>query len=244
MTRPQISEELHQINNFSSLVQDNLLNETPVSAIEVFCEQMQDMDFGKLDMRASVLKNCAFRHCCFIKTSFVDVVFQSCDFSNCQFTDAYFERCQFLSCKCIGVDMSHTIIKQTAVEQSNFQYASFDKAKMSDVLFDHTDLTEVSISEAKLKMFAARGSKFVKNNFSKTILASIDFTDNEFSIPTVSTPPVELKGAIVNMFQAADLIGSDIIEFRYKPLCKIFLAFAFHHEISGKKTTHERNDNK
>jgi len=207
MIRPQIPKELHQVKHFSSYVQEYLSDESTVSAIELDSEQMQDMDFGKLEMRESVLKDCMFHRCAFKNASFVDVVFYSCDFSNSKFTDTYFERCQFFCCKCIGVDMSHTIIKQTAVEQSNFQYASFDKTKMSDVLFDHSDLTEVSITEAKLKKFTARGSKLIKNNFLKTALTAIDFTETDFSMPTVSMPPVELKGAVINMSQAADLIS-------------------------------------
>lgn len=39
------------------------------------------------------------------------------------------------------------------------------------------------------------------------MLATVDFTNNEFVAPIVSTPPIELKGAIINMFQAANLIG-------------------------------------
>jgi hypothetical protein len=61
--------------------------------------------------------------------------------------------------------------------------------------------------ESKLKRFVAEDSIFVKNNFFKTMLAGVDFTNNEFVAPMVSTPPIELKGAIINMFQAANLIG-------------------------------------
>jgi hypothetical protein len=39
------------------------------------------------------------------------------------------------------------------------------------------------------------------------MLATVDFTENEFKMPLVSTPPIELKGMVINMFQAADLIG-------------------------------------
>lgn len=103
--------------------------------------------------------------------------------------------------------MRDTVVKQTTFEQSNFQYSYFDKTKMTNVLFDYIDFTESTMSEAKLKFFEASNSRFVNNNFFKTILATIDFTNNEFTMPIVSSPPVELNGAIINMFQAADLIG-------------------------------------
>lgn len=207
MTKPQIPKKTFQINDFSVYVKDYLLDESPVSSIEIHSEQMKDMDFFKLEIRASVFQNCTFHYCRFEDASFIDVVFESCDFSNSKFAGAYFERCQFVRCKCVGVDMQNTRIKQTAFEQSNFQYSIFDKAKMTEVLFDCTDCTESSIAEATLKKFEAKGSRFIKNNFINTMLGTIDFSDNEFTMPTVSSPPVELKGVTVNMFQAADLIG-------------------------------------
>ena len=207
MTKPQIAKETFLINDFSSYVKDYLLDESPVSSIEMHSEQIKNAGFEKLEISASVFRNCTFNYCCFEDASFVDVIFESCDFSNSKFTGAYFERCQFVRCKGVGADMRNTRIKQTSFEQSNFQYSFFDKSKMTEVLFDHTDCTETSISEAKLKKFEARGSKFIKNNFFNTMLETIDFTENEFTMPTVSNPPVELKGVVVNMLQAADLIG-------------------------------------
>ena len=39
------------------------------------------------------------------------------------------------------------------------------------------------------------------------MLSSVDFSENEFVAPIVSMPPEELKGAVLNPSQAADLIG-------------------------------------
>jgi uncharacterized protein YjbI with pentapeptide repeats len=207
MTGPQIPQNLNPINRFDSFVQEYLLDEHPVAAGEIQSEQIKDMDFSKVEIKSSVFKDCIFHNCYFENGSFVDVIFQSCDFSNSNFSGAYFERCQFISCKCVGVNMCNTVIKQTTIEQSKFQYSLFDKTRITAVLFDHTDLTEVSMAESKLKKFEAVGSIFRKNNFFKTMLEAIDFTENEFSMPTVSSPPIELKGVVVNLFQAADLIG-------------------------------------
>ena len=78
---------------------------------------------------------------------------------------------------------------------------------MTDVLFNQVDFSEASLTEAKKSRFEATKSKFIKNNFFKTMLMAIDFNDNEFAAPTVSTPPIELKGAVVSRSQAADLIS-------------------------------------
>lgn len=207
INKPQISNKLTRVDDFLSSAQDCLLEEIPLCGIKSCEQRIEGMAFFKIEVQNSVFENCTFQNCNFENASFIDVIFQSCDFSNSKFTGAYFERCEFTSCKCVGVNMSDTIIKQTIFEHSNFQYSYFDKTKISDVLFDHIDFTEASMTEAKLKRFETRESRFFKNNFFKTLLNAIDFSDNEFASPIVSTPPVELKGAIINMFQAADLIG-------------------------------------
>lgn len=207
ITCPQIPKELYQIDDFPSYAQDFLAEEIPITGIKNVEEQIEEADFFKIEIRRSIFENCTFTNCSFEKASFVNVVFKSCDLSNSIFSGGYFERCRFISCKCLGVDMRDTVIKQTAFEQSNFQFSLFDATKMTDVLFDYIDFTESSMAESKLKRFAARDSKFIKNNFFKTMLATVDFTSNDLVAPLVSNPPVELKGAVINALQAADLIG-------------------------------------
>jgi uncharacterized protein YjbI with pentapeptide repeats len=155
----------------------------------------------------SSFEKCGFSGCHFEKASFVDVIFRFCDLSNSSFRDAYFERCRFISCKCIGVDMSESRIKNVVFRETNLRYASFDKTGVTDVFFDRIDFSDASVIEASIKNFTAVESKFIRNIFFKTPLASMDFTRNELVSPIVSMPPSELKGAILNPFQAADLIG-------------------------------------
>jgi len=204
---PQISNKLVNIHGFSSYAQDFLSEDAPICDIESYEELIESGNFYSIEVKKSFFKNCLFRNCSFENASFIDVLFECCDLSNCKFTGTYFERCRFVSCKCMGIDMSSSIVKQVSFELSNFQYSNFNKAKMTDVLFDSIDFAEATMSEAKLSKFKAVKSKFLKNNFFKTMLTAVDFTDNEFVAPTVSNPPIELKGAIINTFQASDLIA-------------------------------------
>ncbi|WP_291569155.1 MULTISPECIES: pentapeptide repeat-containing protein [unclassified Clostridium] len=204
---PQIPADLIKVDDFSSYAQRYLYEEKPIIQIKIYEEHIEHIDFSKSEINKSIFENCTFLDCSFEGASFVDVVFKSCNLSNSNFTDAYFERCQFVACKCVGVNMSDTIFKHTFIQGLNFQYSYFDKTKMTDIAFEDTDFTEVSITEAKLKRFEAKNSSFIKNNFFKTMLAGIDFTKNELIAPTVSAPPSELKGAKISMVQASDLIG-------------------------------------
>ena len=204
---PRITDELATVDDFYSFARSIIADESSISGIKCGEERISDGDFYQLDIRMSVFDNCTFHWCNFEKSCFIDTIFQSCDLSNSTFSGAYFERCRFVSCKCIGIDMNETVVKQTSFEQSNLQYSVFNRTKMTDVLFDHTDFGEASMAESKLKKFVANDSRFVRNNFFKTLLAGVDFTGNEFVAPIVSTPPVELKGVIVDVYQAAGLIS-------------------------------------
>lgn len=203
---PQLPKEFILIDDFSTYALEFLQSELPISTIKSSETVVQGEDFYNIEIKESVFDNSTFHSCKFHKASFTDVIFQSCDFSNTEFTDAYFERCIFASCKCMGLEMSETLIKKTIFRDTNLQYSCFDRSKLTDVLFEEVDFTESSMAEAKLKNFQARKSKFLNNNFFKTLLATIDFTENDFVAPIVSSPPIELKGVKVNLLQAADLI--------------------------------------
>lgn len=205
--KPQTLNKLTHIHDFSSYAQNCLLEEEPICEIKSIEERVENENFYSIETEKSIFKNCVFNNCSFENSSFIDVIFECCDLSNCKFTGSYFERCRFSSCKCIGIDMSGSIVKQVSFELSNFQYSNFNKIKMTDVIFESVDFSESSMSEAKLNRFEAVKSKFIKNNMFRTMLAGVDFTDNEFVAPTMSAPPVELKGAVINTSQAIDLIG-------------------------------------
>jgi uncharacterized protein YjbI with pentapeptide repeats len=204
-TGPQLAGNLSDISDLLSYVRRFLEEESPVAAIKSEAEHFEGADFYKADVRASVFRSCTFSKCGFENASFTDVLFENCDFSNSRFIGACFERCRFTGCKCVGVNMRDTAFRHTSFEQSNLRYSLFDKTAMTDVSFDCIDFTEASVTEAKLKRFSSNGSRFVRNNFCRTMLAAVDFTEDEFAAPIVSSPPSELKGAVVSLTQAADL---------------------------------------
>jgi Uncharacterized low-complexity proteins len=202
---PQIPKELSLIDFASLTLEDP--EEITVSTAKISSEKIESGDLNKIEVRTSLFEGCIFRSCSFEGAGFVDIVFESCDFSNSRFTGAYLERCRFINCKCVGINMRDTVIKHTSFENTNLRYSCLDKAKISEVFFGHTDFTEASMSEAVLKKFEAKESRFIKNNFFKTMLAGIDFSENEFASPTVSSSSDELKGAVINPIQAVDLIS-------------------------------------
>lgn len=63
------------------------------------------------------------------------------------------------------------------------------------------------MAEAKLQKFTAEDSRFIRNDFNKTMLKGIDFSGNVLIAPIVSSPPIELQGMIIDVIQAPDLVS-------------------------------------
>ncbi len=206
-TLPRLPETLTSVEDFADYVRPLIADDQSISQISAEKQQSQCVDFFKMDICKSLFVGCSFHKCCFEKASFVDVEFRGCDFSNCNFQRAYLERCSFVDCKCIGTDFVGAMIKHTLVSQCNLQYANLNTAKLTAVRFQSVDFSDASMAEAKLSKFSADDSKFIRNDLSKTMLAGIDFSGNILIAPTLSSPPVELKGILIDMLQAPDLVG-------------------------------------
>ena len=204
--RPKLPDNLTAVDDFDDYAREFVLEELPIEKIRCCDEKIERADFYKLEVKKSVFSNDCFLHCDFENTSFIDVVFESCDLSNSSFFGAYFERCHFVSCKCVGVNFREAVFRNTTFADSNLQYSNFNKSRMADMLLDKADLTDASVSEVKLNRFHAVNTRFIKTNFFKTTLKSVDFTQNELVAPVVSAPPEELRGAVIDMLQASELI--------------------------------------
>lgn len=207
MNKPQLLKSLESISSFIDLANESSKEDSSLSGISCSNMIINHSNFQNIEIRKSYFENMTFDHCNFEKASFVDVIFQVCDLSNSIFKGAYFERCQFIHCKGVGIDMSKTLLKHVGFEQSNLQYAYFEYAKLNDVEFNQVNLTEVSFSEVQFKNFVSHKSKFINNNFFKTMLDKIDFSDNDFINPIVSNNYSELKGIVLNSIQAVDLVS-------------------------------------
>lgn len=209
---PKIYEEIESFEKSFNLY---LEEEYPIYDSLVSNEEYGREVFNKIECNRCKFENIIFQECFFKNTTFQDIIFESCDFSNGNFEGAYFKRCLFVSCKGIGTYLQKTIFKQVLFKNSNFRYAYFDEANFKEVWFEDVDLSEASLSKCKLEKVNFTQTKLIKNNFFKTPLKGIDFSNNEFVAPTVSEPPVELRGVIVDRFQAAELaklMGICIVE--------------------------------
>ena len=203
---PRMPSSLVRCSQLSDLSERALAEESTLSQLLIDHAQENRFDFSALEIRASRFENCTFSACRFSHSTFIDVCFENCDFSNSTFTDAYFERCQFLRCKYIGAQMQDTRWKSVLIQGTNFELTYLDGAKMTDIIMDDSNFSNVSWSEANLKKVQNLKCRFVRNNFFQTALAGMDFSCSELAAPIVSASGAELKDCEINALQAADLI--------------------------------------
>lgn len=198
----------------SNLVDDEEFNEcarraraseSAITRHEFHGVQVAHRKFSRIEIARSRIVGCSFVGCDFEKASFQEMEFVGCDLSNSDFSDCYMKHCRFVDCKAIGVKFTHAVWRDVIVRDSRFSGAYFDRIKMVSASFSGTDCTEASISEAELEGLDLDGSKFISNDFFKTKLKDVDFSTCDFETPLVSSPPEELRGAQVNLFQAGEL---------------------------------------
>lgn len=207
MNEPKLISPLSCLDDFARHALRSIEEDQRILGIECHEQSLRNVTFRHLEVRQSRFSSMQFDHCDFEKASFVDCVFDRCDLSNSKFKSAYFERCTWIECKAIGCDFFNANLKHIAVRQSNLKYAFFEQSHLEHHLFEHCDLTEASFAGVQFKQVEMHDSRFIRNNFFKTSLKDIDFSNCEFIAPTVSDHQSELKGIIVNPMQALDLVS-------------------------------------
>ena len=107
--------------------------------------------------------------------------------------------------KALAASLPDCRLAHVRLEECNFTEANFTGASLENVRLEECDFSAASLSEWRHKGLSLAHSKFFRTSFFKTPLAGLDFTDSELEGVVVSDTATELKGAAVNVRQAAEL---------------------------------------
>lgn len=155
--------------------------------------------------RQTIFKNCRFMGCTFDESEFTDVKFINCDFYNSSFNDTYFKDCSFQDSKAVEADFYGSRMSHVSFTDCCIVDAGFDAVRMSYIRARDTDFTKTSFSKCKITNADWKNVCFQQANFFKTILKGIDFSQCDISGIILSDKMEELKGMLVNSFQAIEL---------------------------------------
>lgn len=155
-----------------------------------------------------------FEHCVFNKIciqngksekiTFTDVIFNQCNFSNTEFTECTFIRCQFNNCKIFGCNFADSRLYNVSFFETNAGYVSFSMASMENVLFKDTMLNKSYFQENKIKNLYFENADLTQSRFFKTSLKDVDLSGCK--IEEIAITADDIKGAVIDQFQAVDLL--------------------------------------
>ena len=134
-----------------------------------------------------------------------DVLFQDCDLSQCRFTKASLTRCAFDGCKALGADLSGASLRDVSFSNCRLDLANCNAAALRDVAFRDCSMEDAALSGCRVRGLTLDRCALTRVNFFQTPLAGVDLTSCTLIEPVFSASAAELKGAVVDLFQAAQL---------------------------------------
>ena len=203
--KPVLPRQLMEVSDISAL-RDCCEENGGVQAQKLQKLNVCDEDFGKVDFSEVLFSECRFKDCCFRKVSFVKAVIENCQFINCNFEDSFWKGCWIQESKVSGCTMVGSIFKETVWKEGMVQYANCNECRFENVFWDESRIVSSELSECRMKGLKMNRAVLTESNFFKTMLNGTDFTSSDISGITLSGDFRELRGAVINGFQAADLV--------------------------------------
>lgn len=208
LQKPSIIRELTQISDTEEIIEILQIarrEEKEIERLQIKGCFLMEVDASGNRFQNVIFENVRFSECNFYKSTFIDVIFANCDLSNCDFKEGYFNRCEFINDKALGARFGRSIFKDVLIKESNFEFTDLSETNFSVVELVASNFKNASLSGCKLKNLLCNQVDFVQTNFFKTPLKGIDFTNSIITGIIVSDTGTELRGAKVDLYQAAEL---------------------------------------
>lgn len=203
--KPVFDFEMEETEDLLRLLNDCMSNDIDIHHKHIKNVCLENRTFSSIELIGIIFENCTITNSSFAKSSFDNVLFRNCNFSNSNFSDSWFNCCEFEFNKNIGADFGSCRLFNVKIENSSFKYTKFTLSKFDTCSILKSDMSETFFAECSLKTMQLDGSKFIRTDFFKTSLSKLDFSTCDLQAIVVSDDNRELKGAIVNTYQAVEL---------------------------------------
>lgn len=140
----------------------------------------------------------------FKKLSLQDVRISKSDFANTEWEEASLYRVEFINCRLLGFKLIKSKLKNVVFKGCKCHFSQFNLSKFDNVIFDNCTLENSTFVEASLT-----NVKFINCQMNNVILADAKFKDADFRGSIIEGLQInisQLKGAILDMFQAAYIL--------------------------------------
>lgn len=197
---PQLPEELEISEVFSDENYDREFYQCKIAN-----QRELEGDFNQFTFSKVQFNDCKFENVSFARCSFEDVIIQDCTFNHCDFSNSNFSTVQFINTTCRSDDFSQSHFHCVGFNGCDMVYSNFTKCRVNGFKdmksnFSRTFFAECSLSEIEFSQTSLQSSEFFM-----TSLMDLDFSTCNIDGIIVSDSREELRGIIVNEFQAIDL---------------------------------------
>lgn len=162
-------------------------------------------ELARLSFSRCILEGCRFQNADLTRVSFTDCLLKSCDFSGAKLWEGYFSRCRLQSCRALGANFAESRLFNVMFSGCQLRYACFERTRWDRVQAEDTCLVECMVTQAALKQLSFAGADLSGACFSGTPLKGLDLRGCTVTNLSCSEDNRELRGAVVDLLQAAEL---------------------------------------
>lgn len=167
-------------------------------------EECNDINLYEIEFEHCKFNNICMQKGRLEKLTFKDVIFEQCNFSNTEFAETSFIRCEFNNCKISGCNFAENRLYNVTFIETNASYMNLSMASTENILFKDTVLKNSYFQETKMKNIYLDNADLTQAKFFKTSLKGIDLSTSKIEGMAISIE--DIKGAIIDQFQAVDLL--------------------------------------
>ncbi len=202
---PALPDRLEPAERPEELVDMAKAMEEPVAGWHFTGMDLSGEDLREMRFQKCVFQSCRFTGCDLSGASFEDVVLRHCDLSGIKADRTYFCRCRLTDVKAAAANFIDCRLVHLELAESSLRGANLTGASIEQAHFAAVDLSDAWFSECRHKGLVLEECTLIRTSFFKTMLKGLDFTTSRMEGITVSNSGEELRGAIVNVQQAAEL---------------------------------------
>lgn len=195
-------EKLQKIDDLNSELEENyqeleykIIENINLKNEKIYDTKIEKSKFHSVEILEGKLEN----------NTFIDVIFDNCNFSNTSFENSAFIRCEFNNCKLAGSNLAETRIYNVTFNDTNANYINLSISSIENVCFNKTTLRNSNFQENKLKnVYFQNNTDLTQAQVFKTSFKNIDLSNA--IIDGIAISQEDIKGAIIESFQAIDLL--------------------------------------
>lgn len=195
-----------------NLSQDEFLAALMTPDAHVSNTAFTGLELADVAADGTVFENVAFRSCTFERVNlsnctFTDVLFSGCRFVRCDLGRSWLNRVDFRSCSAPVLSFLKSRLTGVSLVDSQLAYADLSETTVDQLVASETKLSEASFHATKLRHLALDRCDLSRATFFRTSLSGVDLSTCDISGLRVSSDLRELRGAVIDPDQAAELMG-------------------------------------